>query len=249
MGLQKFSGILLVLLYILCGACKNEEISRIYSLTFEKGAYEVRSGMTLSIPFRSGNKDYIITSSDTAVVKALANITVSNIGFGTLYLSGNAKGEATVSVKDKVCGEQVDLRITVTDFYLGFEVMETDSVIFQKNDCLFFVKNETKDFLVFGKKNVTGELVLRFKGNYEFTLGNKPYVDIEYEKDGHPVKYVFDMTESSSEIFSILDHFYRLSMKKTKDIGIRNYYMNLKESSTGSKLVCLLREQYTISKE
>lgn len=239
-----------LLLGVLFGACTDEEIQRVYPLTFAQGTYEVRTGITMSIPFRSGNKSYVVASSDTAVVKASASITDSQIGFGDLYLWGNAKGQAIVSVKDRVSGEQVDLRITVTDFYLGFEVVDTDSVLFQRNDYLFFVKNKSNDFLAYEGADLTTEPVLRFKGTYDFIMsGNKPFVHITYEKDGQPVKYVFDMAESSSELLAMLDHFWGLSQKKTKDIGIHNYYMNLKETSTGSKSMCLLRDQYPLPKE
>ena len=248
--LQNLSGISLVLLCLFYGACTNKEIPRIYSLTFEKEAYEIRSGMTSSVPFRSGNKDYVVTSSDTAVVKVSVSVADSKIGFGTLFLLGNRKGEAIVSVKDNISGERVDLQITVTDFYLGFEVVETDSGIFQKNDYLFFVKNESKDFLVFGETGTTGELALRFKGSYEFTIiGDKPFVNIGYEKEGQPVEYTFDMSGSSPEVFSLFGHFFHLSAAKTKDIGIRYYYMQLKETATNSETVCLLRDQYALPKE
>lgn len=240
MKLQKLSGLLLVLLCVLYGACTDREIPRIYPLTFEKGEYELRERMTLSVTFRSGNKDYTVVSSDTAVVKASTD---SKIGFGTLYLLGNGKGEAIVSVKDNVSNEKIDLRVTVTDFFLGFEVVDTDNVIFQKNDCLFFVKNESKDFLALGKTDTIDGTVLRFRGNYEFAVtGGKHFVHIEYEKEGQPVKYAFDMTGSSSEIFSMIEHFYQPDMVKAKDIGPRYYFMNLEERTTGSKLVCLLRD-------
>ena len=233
--LQNLSGISLVLLCLFYGACTNKEIPRIYSLTFEKEAYEIRSG---------------VTSSDTAVVKVSVSVADSKIGFGTLFLLGNRKGEAIVSVKDNISGERVDLQITVTDFYLGFEVVETDSVIFQENDYLFFVKNESKDFLVFGETGTTGELALRFKGSYEFTItGDKPFVNIGYEKEGQPVEYTFDMSGSSPEVFSLFGHFFHLSAAKTKDIGIRYYYMQLKETATNSETVCLLRDQYALPKE
>lgn len=247
---QRLQGILFVGLCLCCGACTNDEIPRIYPLTFEKDAYELRVGLTSGVSFRSGNKDYIVTSNDTSVVKASVSVTDSKIGFGTLYLIGNGKGEAVVSVKDNVSGEKVDLQITVTDFYLGFEVVETDSVIFQRNDYLFFVENGAKDFLAFQKTDTDDKPLLRFKGSYEFIMnGEKPLVNIEYEKEGQTIKYTFDMTGSSSEIFSILDHYYPLSFAKSKDIGIRYYYMNLKETVTGSKLVCLLRDQFPLPKE
>lgn len=71
-----------LLLGVLFGACTDEEIQRVYPLTFAQGTYEVRTGITMSIPFRSGNKSYVVASSDTAVVKASASITDSQIGFG-----------------------------------------------------------------------------------------------------------------------------------------------------------------------
>ena len=248
--LQNLSGISLLLLCLFYGACTNKEIPRIYSLTFEKEAYEVRSGMTASVPFLSGNKNYTVISSDTAVVKVSVSVADSKIGFGTLFLFGNRKGAAVVSVKDNVSGERVNLQITVTDFYIGFEVVETDRVIFQKNDYLFFVKNESKDFLVFGETDATGELALRFKGSYEFIItGDKPFVNIGYEKEGQPIEYTFDMSGSSPEIFSLFGHFFQWSAAKAKDFGIRNYYMQLKETATNSEAVCLLREQYALPKE
>lgn len=251
MKLQKLQGIFPILLCVLFGACTNDEIPRIYTLTFEKDAYEVREGMTSSVPFRSGNKDYVVHSSDTTVVKASANITDSSVGFGNLYLFGNGMGEAVVSVKDNVSGEKVDLQITVTEFSLGFEVVKTDSVIFQRNDYLFFVKNESKDFLAFGRTGVADEPVLRFKGTYKFAVvEGKPFVNIEYKKEGAPVEYAFDMSGSSGELLSMFGHFFQLgTMAKMRDIGIRYYYMNLEEKATGSKLICLLRDLYPLPKE
>lgn len=239
--LQKLQIMVVILAGVLCGACKNEEIPRIYPLTFGEPAYETQVGVTTNVPFRSGNKDYVVTSEDTAVVVAYAAIN-SDIGFGSLYLHGKRTGKANVTVKDNVSGETVGLRITVTDFYLSFLVVQTDSVIFRENDICFFVQNEAKDFMVFERKGREGYPALKFKGSYEFNLaGNKPFVNVEYKEGEQAVKHSFDIAGSSPEIFTLIErHFLPGTDKKARDI-MRYYFMKLEDVATGSKMVCVLQ--------
>lgn len=241
-GIQKLQILVVVLVGVLCGACRDEEIGRIYSLTFSEPAYATRVGVTMNVSFRSGNKDYVVTSGDTAVVEAYARID-SDIGFGTLYLHGKREGKTNVTVKDNVSGETVGLRITVGEFYLSFSVEQTDSVVFRKGDMCYFVQNEAKDFMVFEKKGSADYPVLKFKGSYEFTVaGDKPFVNVEYIDAGQAVGHSFDMTGSSPEIFDLIEHYYLSdTAKKARDI-VRYYFMNLEDVATGAKMVCVLRD-------
>lgn len=240
--LQKLQILVFVLVVVLCGACKNEEIGRIYPLTFSELAYATRIGVTMNVSFRSGNKDYVVTSGDTAVVEAYARID-GDIGFGTLCLHGKREGKANVTVKDNVSGETVGLRITVGEFYLSFLVVQTDTAIFRKDDMCYFVQNEAKDFMVFEKKGTDDYPVLKFKGSYEFTAtGDTPFVNVEYINAGQEVRHSFDMTGCSPEIFGLIEHYYLPdTAKKARDI-MRYYFMNLEDVATGSKMMCVLHD-------
>ena len=132
-------------------SCGDDEKQEIYSLSFEKGYYERPLLGAKNIPVRGGNRDYTVTVQNTDVLSI--NIDLSSpIGMGNLVVKPKQKGETTVTVKDNVTNETVNLKIKIVDSYLNLKVAHPAQVPYSGGENLFFINNSDRDFYLFDEK-------------------------------------------------------------------------------------------------
>src|SRR5688572_18390847 len=85
-------------------ACKKKEMDPV-ELTLEKANIEVFAGEEVSVQIKTGNGGYSVSSASEVV----AGATVAD---QTLNISGKAKGETTLTVKDQK-GKTVSIKVIV----------------------------------------------------------------------------------------------------------------------------------------
>ncbi len=73
----------------------------------------------------------------------------SPIGMGNLVVKPKQKGETTVTVKDNVTNETVNLKIKIVDRYLTLKVAHPAQVPYSGGENLFFINNSDRDFFIF----------------------------------------------------------------------------------------------------
>ena len=62
------------------------------------------------------------------------------------------KGDTTITVKDNVTNETVDLKIKIVDSYLNLKVAHPAQVPYTGGENLFFINNSDRDFYLFDEK-------------------------------------------------------------------------------------------------
>lgn len=92
------------------GNMEEVRVKVLAPLSFSANRAELEIGKTTTINITSGNGYYEVTSSNTHVVEVSLSGT-------TIVLTGRAKGNATVTVKDVVTGSTEDISVTVKDVY------------------------------------------------------------------------------------------------------------------------------------
>lgn len=92
------------------GNIEEVNVKVLAPLSFSANSAELEIGKTTTINITSGNGNYEVTSSNANVVEASLSGT-------TIVLTGKAKGNATVTVKDVVTGSTEDISVTVKEVY------------------------------------------------------------------------------------------------------------------------------------
>lgn len=145
MKTKKLLGIFfLFLCTITLVSCGDDEKQEIYSLSFEKGYYERPLLGAKNIPVRGGNRDYTVTVQNTDVLSIDIDLS-SPIDMGNLVVKPKQKGETTITVKDNVTNETVDLKIKIVDSYLNLKVAHPAQVPYTGGENLFFINNSDRD--------------------------------------------------------------------------------------------------------
>lgn len=98
--------------FVSCG--NDNEEKEIYPLSFEKGYYEAPLLGNTSISIRGGNKDYTVTVEKTNILETSIDLS-SPVGMESLVIKPKQKGETTITIKDKITNETVDLKVKVID--------------------------------------------------------------------------------------------------------------------------------------
>ena len=152
MKTKKLLGIFfLFLCTITLVSCGDDEKQEIYSLSFEKGYYERPLLGAKNIPVRGGNRDYTVTVQNTDVLSIDIDLS-SPIGMGNLVVKPKQKGETTVTVKDNVTNETVNLKIKIVDSYLNLKVAHPAQVPYSGGENLFFINNSDRYLYLFDEK-------------------------------------------------------------------------------------------------
>ncbi|MGV8094898.1 MAG: hypothetical protein AB2L24_23850 [Mangrovibacterium sp.] len=91
-------------LALILGSCKDDE-EIIPDLTLDKSSVEVYIGENATVTIKTGNGGYIVSSSS-------ATIATADLSGTTVTITGVAKGETTVTVKDQ-SGKTATIAVTV----------------------------------------------------------------------------------------------------------------------------------------
>lgn len=202
MKTKKLSGWLLLFLCTigLVGCGSDDEKNEIYSLSFEKGYYEVPMLGKTSIMIRGGNRDYAVTVGNPGILDAAIDLS-SSVSMGDLVIEPKSKGETTVTIKDNKVEETVVLRVKVIDRYLAYAIEESNHPALSKGVIVYLINNEAKDCYFFRYINSINQVsdTPIAKGTYGFSVklesgsGNSsplygiPYLTLNYASDenGH----------------------------------------------------------------
>lgn len=185
---------MLVLFFCAMGftACSDDDEKGITPLSFEKEHYEVplfEGASTKSITIKGGNKDYTATVEKPEILEASIN-TSSTTEMGYLLINPKQKGETTVTVKDNVSNETVDLSIKVTDGYLAYVIKESNHPALAVGTIAYLINNEAKDCYFFLDNHVGNNL-------YGTPIGEGTYsfsVKAEDNADGSSPSYIAYLT-------------------------------------------------------
>lgn len=229
------------LLWLSCSDDNNgESPMELSPLTFKHDNYEVRKDFMKNIPVVTGNQAYTTKVEDTEIVKAQAWFNEGTKNAGFLRLDGLKKGETIVCVTDITSKESVNLKIKVTDFYMGFVIEATNDDIFPKGDFLYLLKDKEKSFYILGHKDGQVTKETKVKGTYTTGIENDtPYLFLTYlNKEDQEVTRKFNFSESSSAIIQLFNDYFGLPTKAIQNRMnvLPKEYMILKEVQTGVEL-------------
>ncbi|WP_370860832.1 hypothetical protein [Parabacteroides faecis] len=188
-------GILLFFCAISFVSCGNddEEKKEIYPLSFEKEYYEVPLFGKTFISVRGGNKEYMANVEKPNILEVSIDVS-SPIGMGNLVIYPKQKGETTVTIKDNITNETVDLKVKVTDGYLAYAIENSNHPALSQGTIVYLINNEAKDCYFF-RSTDSGIGGVNAKGTYEFSvklesgIGNSsptyaiPYLTLNYASD------------------------------------------------------------------
>ncbi|WP_455665841.1 hypothetical protein [Phocaeicola sp.] len=176
MKTTKLLGILWVSFFTICfTACSDDE--QIDPIRFPNYSYDVRMMLGRSISFVDGSGDYTINIENPEILDAAINSDIKS-----LQINPKQKGETTVSITDNKAKSTVELKLTVTDFYIGFKNVASNhsNPILSPDTFLFLVNNDTHDFYLYDKEeNITYSRPLN--GSFEFKeIDSEPYLILHY---------------------------------------------------------------------
>ncbi len=225
-------GIALFFFSILLTSCTSEKV---FSLSLEGSSCEVRLDMGKSIQISSGNEDYSVTVKDPDIASASINIPPAYETHYSLYIGGKQKGTTTVTVRDNVTKETIEVEVKIVDSYLPFHIGESDYTQFPQNSYLFLVSNEARDFYIFEQEAQSPKL----KGTYEFSVDDYlPYLTLSYPSGDKTETTTFSLGESSPYLYSLLDLFFKTNMVEgmTRYSPAPTIIMQMDEINTDKKL-------------
>lgn len=231
--------ILLISLITIClSACSDnkDEIKEIYPIRFDDTSYEVRMGVSESIGFVDGSGDYTLKVENPQLLEASISIKTK-----TLIISAKQKGETVLSITDNGVGETVNLKIKVTDSYIGFINADGNIPMFPIRTNLFLVNNASKEFYLFNQANGSNgpadEPIL--KGNYEIAVENKiSYLTLVFQnKEKGTETHKFNIQKSDSQVYAIMSKYLNIDWEtmseSVRSTGPQTYFLHMNEESTG----------------
>lgn len=182
---------LLLFVVIALSACKKDDPHEIYPLTFPSDTYYVSEGSELFLYINQGNQQYELEiGGDESVISTRAD--ESSWPAGGIYISGLKKGSTQLSVKDRVSGQKVDLKVHVVDPFLLLrlssvvpalkvpaEVPEATRNLIREeamtygslelDEILILHANAEKEFFLFKDKDGLHEGLIEDQGHYELS--------------------------------------------------------------------------------
>lgn len=193
---------------------EDEKVEEAYPLTFEKGSYRLRLNLPQSIPVLGGSKSYRLQVGDAEVLEAKITFP-STIGFGAIEMTPKRKGRTSVLITDQVSGETKKLDVEVTDFYMGFSIVESSHVSLPAGEALFLVENEKHDCFLIKQNDDLSLPVLDVaaRGDYAFSVEESlPYLTLHLQAEDSETAetMVFDISASKPEIMVALNRWYAL---------------------------------------
>ena len=241
----------------------DKETKEIYPLLFEKGYYEIPFPGTTRIGIQGGNREYAISVENSNILEVSVDLS-SPIGNGTLVVTPKSKGETTVTIKDNVTGETVNLKLKVVDCYLCYFINESNHPALSKGTVIYFVHNENKDCYFFrSNSDNTVDAGVGLKGTYDFSV--KPYLTLNYASDeegkftdaaipkvAHDFKLDFsDGITTTDIVISLLRKFLDVDLtdwvqNATKSIGPRVPMLKMTVDNTDYTIIGVLDTSLTI---
>lgn len=181
--------------FVGCGN-DNEGKKEIYSLSFEKRYYEVPLLRQTSISVRGGNKDYAVIVEKPNILEVSIDVS-GPTGMDNLIINPKQKGETTLTIKDNITNETVNLKVKVTDSYLAYAITKSNHPALSEKTTAYLINNEAKECYFFRStgSGVGAADQLIAKGTYEFSIksesgiGNSspingiPYLTLNYASD------------------------------------------------------------------
>lgn len=200
-------------------SCNEDvKIEQVYPLTFEKEAYRVRMNLNESIPVIGGSKSYALRVEDPAVLEAEVAFP-STVGFGEIRITPKEKGKTALFVTDQVSEETKRLSVEVTDFYMGFTVVESSHPDFPEGEALFLVANASKNcFLLKESGEMAPAIEVDKRGDYAFSVvDNAPRLVLNWREETTEKMqtYTFDISSSKREIIAMLNRWFALGWENT----------------------------------
>lgn len=152
-----------------CSDAGNENTNNVIPFNLNKTSYEVRlKYFGTQIPITNGSGDFSVSAADETMVEAKI---IQNEGANTyIFIEGKQKGKTTLNVTDNVTGDMKTVEVKVTDCYLAYAIAESNHPILKTGMVLFLVNNQARDYYLFVKDNMHGQLYNQplVKGSYEF---------------------------------------------------------------------------------
>lgn len=181
---------------------ENEPETEIHHLSFEKDYYErplLEMGVQ-SIMIRGGNRDYTIEVEHPEVLEVTVDLS-SPTDMGNLKITPKQKGETTVTVRDNIVQESIDLRIKITDGYLNLAVSGSTVSPYQPDDEFFLINNDDKSFYLYDD-----DLHLKHTGNYRFFVAdNAPHLELTFQEELNKKNiYTYDLSTTSSGVLNVI---------------------------------------------
>jgi hypothetical protein len=228
-------------------SCGNDDDKEVYSLTFEKDSYETGLGFSYNIPVLSGNGDYTVAVEDEDILSAESFIG-EDLGAGQIHIYAKKKGETFVHITDNRSGDEVTLKIKVTDAYLPGIVLSSNHPLLSAGQYLYLVKNDANDFYIFTKNPSQDDLSLAIQGNYDFVAeDNKDnegyltgYLIFNYQDAGMGSQtYKFDISSDPQNSYAInlLTSFFEIKWEKSVGGPPPAPLLKLKEENTDLEIV------------
>lgn len=196
MRTKKIFGISFLFLCMAClvGCNDQEGKKEIYSLSFEKEYYEIPCAGKMRMPIRGGNRDYSVSVENPDLLEVVVDLSDS-VSMGTLVVNPKLKGQTTVTIRDNVTHESVDLKMKVIDGYLVYAIKESNHPALSAGIVVYLINNENRDCYLFNYNysvNTLNETLIS-KGTYKFFLREEsgidlypvPYMTLNYVSDEH----------------------------------------------------------------
>lgn len=140
-----------------CSDAGNENTNNVIPFNLNKTSYEVRlKYVGTQIPITNGSGDFSVSAADETMVEAKI---IQNEGANTyIFIEGKQKGKTTLNVTDNVTGDMKTVEVKVTDCYLAYAIAESNHPILKTGMVLFLVNNQARDYYLFVKDNMHGQL-------------------------------------------------------------------------------------------
>lgn len=195
--------LLFIFIGLILHSCKKDDPREVYDLTFPSDTYYVSEGNEIFLYINQGNQKYQLETADGSVIET--RLDDSLWPAGGIYVTGLKKGDAKLTVKDMVTGQQTTLNIHVVDPYLLFRMSSLVPVIkvppqmpeitrnkirdeaktygtLQLDQIIILHRNATRQFFIFENKEDLHNGKIEHSGTYElyFSEGGKQQLTLYY---------------------------------------------------------------------
>lgn len=262
MKTKNLVGILVLFLCVMSlAACSDDDEKQEFTpLHFEFESLETTEGTGGIMFVYTGSGNISLDVRNTDIIDASYEVNEhygeiilggSSNHLGQINITGKMKGETSILVKDNVTKETVELRIKITDKYLGFTMQSGGNHPALTEDIHFFlVDNDAHDCYFFLWDHLNNKLreTPIVKGKYEFSVekegnGTIPYMTLTYPSDENgkftraaiaPTPHKFNILKSNDAVYSAFRTHLGVdwdALAGTKS-NIRSYTLQMKEVGT-----------------
>lgn len=134
----KLSIVLFLSLFLFSLLSCSSDDDKLSPFVIEQTELEVRLNLNETIRIEKGNGNYKVTIDDPEIVDASVSYSqMDNCNY--VHLSGKHKGATSVWVTDTASDEQIELKTTIVDLYLGATINPNEHELFSETGTLFLV--------------------------------------------------------------------------------------------------------------